>query len=214
MNKRMKEFCANKKKDPDYHTTIHYYNLFQPITLLLGPNGTGKSTSIRNMIEETKGLSNLKVISYSTTQDDIVRRKNTPFKLDPTSLAASFLSEGERMDVSFFDWMDTVMLKAILEDRDKDILMLIDEADSGLSIDNIIKAFCQIKFIVNEEVKRGRRIHVAITCNSYELAEYFKDFERAAYLWVPTNEYIMLGSYARFKRHYIEYYKEMKPNGD
>lgn len=214
MNRQMKEFCANKKKDPDYHTIIHYYNLLQPITILLGPNGTGKSTSIRTMIEETKNLDYMKVISYSTTNDDIVKRKNTPFKLDPTSLAASFLSEGERMDMSFFDWMDTVMLEAILKDRDKEILMLIDEADSGLSIDNIIKAFCQIKFIVNEEVKRGRKIKVAITCNSYELAEYFKDCDNAAYIWVPTNDYMVLGSYTRFKSHYLEYYKEMKPNGD
>ena len=61
-----------------------------------------------------------------------------------------------------------------------------------------------------EENKRGRKIHLIVTANSYELAEVFKEeVELVAYIWVPTNEFILLGSYNKFKKRYMEYYKEM-----
>ena len=68
-----------------------------------------------------------------------------------------------------------------------------------------------ILFIVKEETKRGRKIHLVITANSYELAEVFNNEEvgLVAYIWVPTNDFILLGSYNKFKKRYIEYYKEM-----
>ena len=210
MNKNMKLFCKKKLKKPNTYTEIKWYNLFGPIVILLGPNGTGKSMSINLMKQELSKSDNLIVISYSTTQDDTVKKHTSPFDFRPEAFAAAFLSEGERMNNSLFTWMDDVMLPAILKERDKELYIFIDEADSGLSIDKINEAFRDLIFIVKEEVKRGRKIHVVITCNSYELAEIFKDeYEIVSYLWVPTNEYISLGSYNKFKKRYMEYYKEM-----
>ena len=66
MNKQMKNFCDNKKKDLDYHKEIKYYTLFSPITILLGPNGTGKSASIKLIKDDLKRL-DYNVVFYSTS---------------------------------------------------------------------------------------------------------------------------------------------------
>jgi len=210
MNKKMKEFCKKKLKNRDYYTQIKYYILFSPISILLGPNGTGKSMSIKLMIQDLPKNSNLKVVSYSTSQDDTVKKHTTPFDFRPEAFAAAFLSEGERMNHSFFTWIDDVLLPAVLKEKDKELYIFIDEADSGLSIDKMNEAFRDIIFIVKEELKRGRKIHLIVTANSYELAEIFRDeYDIVSYIWVPTADYILLGSYSKFRKRYLEYYKEM-----
>ena len=210
MNKKMKEFCKKKRKKSDYYTQIKWYTLFNPISILLGPNGTGKSMSIRLMEEELSKYKDIKVVSYSTSQDDTVKKHTSPMDFRPEALAAAFLSEGERMNNSFFIWIEDILLSAVLKEPSKELYIFIDEADSGLSIDKINEAFRDIIFIIKEEHRRGRKIHLVLTANSYELAEIFKDeYEIASYIWVPTDEYILLGSYNRFKKRYMEYYKEM-----
>ena len=211
MNKKMRNFCKKKLAQPDYYTKIEWYSLLQPITILLGPNGTGKTSSIRYMIDELKNTHHTNIVSYSTSKDDTRRKHTTPLDFRPEALAANFLSEGERMNQSFFTWVEEEMLPAILKDPSSELFIFIDEADSGLSLDKIYEAFNDILFIMREEVKRGRRIHLIVAANSYELAEVFNNEEMGfvAYMWVPTNEYIILGSYNKFKGRYMEYYREM-----
>lgn len=211
MNKSMRNFCKKKLNDANYYTEIDYHNLISPIVILLGPNGTGKSMSIRLMLQQLKSKGDsIRVVSYSTHNDDIVKKCSNPFNFKPEGLVAAFFSEGERMNVSFFDWVHNDLLRAILEDRSKDVYVFIDEADSGLSIDKIYEAFKDIIYIVKEEIKKGRQIHVVITANSYELAEIFDiGTDMASYLWVPTKEYINLGTYEHFKKKYLDYYNEM-----
>lgn len=205
----MKEFCKKKRQTPDHYTQIKWYTLFRPIVVLLGPNGTGKSMSLHLMKEDLEKSDSVRVISYSTSLDDTVKKHTSPMDFRPEALAAAFLSEGERMNRSFFTWIDDVLLPNVLKDK-KELYIIIDEADSGLSIDKINEAFRDIIFIIKEEVKRGRKIHLVITANSYELAEVFaEDYELCGYIWVPTNEYISLGSYNKFKKRYLEYYREM-----
>ena len=209
LNKKMKEFCKKKLQKPDYYTEVKWYSLLQPITILLGPNGTGKSTSIKLMRQELSNTGHTNVIAYSTTQDDTVKKHTTPFDMRPEAFLAAFMSEGERMNQSFFTWVKDIMLPAVLKNKEE-LFIFIDEADSGLSLDKIQEAFRDIIFIIKEENKRGRRIHLIVTANSYELADVFKEeVELVAYIWVPTNEFILLGSYNKFKKRYMEYYKEM-----
>lgn len=208
MNKKMKEFCKKKLEDPGYHKEIKWYNLFSPIIILLGPNGTGKSTSLRLMQEELEQRKDTKVIKYSTTNDDIVRKYSGMF-FKPEALVSAFHSEGERMSDSFFDWCEKVMVPEVLRNK-SELYIFIDEADSGLSLDKIHEQFQDILYIMKEEVKRGHKVHLVITANSYELAEVFKDeYKIASYIWVPTGDYITLGSYNSYKKRYLEYYKEM-----
>ena len=212
MNKQMKNFCDNKKKDLDYHKEIKYYTLFSPITILLGPNGTGKSASIKLIKDDLKRL-DYNVVYYSTSNDDVVKKYGGPFRFRPSAIRAAFLSEGERMKESFTTWVEEEMIPAILKDKN-DLFILIDEADSGLSLDKMYETFCDIIFIIKQELKNNRRIKMVISANSYELAELFNSEESGtvSYIWVPTEEYIILGSYNKFKKSYIEYDEEMNKN--
>ena len=64
LNKKMREFCKKKLQKPDYYTEVKWYSLLQPITILLGPNGTGKSTSIKLMRQELSNTGHTNVIAY------------------------------------------------------------------------------------------------------------------------------------------------------
>jgi len=210
MNRKMKDFCKKKLEDRDYCRVIPYYKIFYPITVLLGPNGCGKTTTLRKIEEDLKETEAV-VITYSTTNNDIVKVAGNPFNFRPESLISAFHSEGERMTDSFYDWEEKVMLPAILSNKYSNLYILIDEADSGLSLDNIYLHFEDIKFIINAEVNRGRKIHLIISANSYELASVFKGMDPGLvdYLWVPTEESILLGSYNKYRKRYFEYYRRM-----
>ena len=212
MNNKLREFCKKKKEDPHYFTEITIKDIIRPITVLLGPNGSGKSMSIRLMIQELKKKGN-NVISYRTGCDDLSRQN--PYNIELDHLMARFMSEGESMDYSFYKWLKEVAINSILNDRDKPLYIFIDEADSGLSIDKIYEGFFEFLIVLKEELKRGRKIYLILSANTFELAEFFvEDYSIVIYLWVPTKEYISLGAYGKFKRRYVEYYKEMNSNNE
>lgn len=207
MNKLMKQFIDNKKENPQYYAEISIKNIKSPITVLLGPNGTGKSMSLRNINCQLQ-LKKINFIKYTTSKDDIVQKGAPAFgNWDVSKIACAFTSEGERMTSSFFDWANTTMLSQIMT-NDKELWMLIDEMDSGLSFDRLMESLLQIVSILKMEVSRGRKIYAIFTCNSYEMAELLQS-PITDYIWVPTKEHIKLGSYYKFKKKYIDYYDKV-----
>ena len=210
MNRKMKRFCEKKRENTEYYSKVEWTKLFKIFTILLGPNGTGKTMSLLLMKEYLEKSSSNKVFSYSTSKDDVVKKYTGPFDFRPEALVSAFSSEGERMDYSFYTWLKEIF-PTIINSKDKDIYIFIDEADSGLSIDRMIGAFRDFIYVIKDLVNsRDYFIRVVITCNSYELAEIFNDhYEQTSYIWVPTKEFISLGSYHKFKKRYLEYYEEM-----
>lgn len=95
------------------------------------------------------------------------------------------------------------MLREVLSHK-KELYIFIDEADSGLSIDRLKQSLEPLKFIMKEEMKKGRKIHLVATCNSYEMYEIMQS-DITETIWVPTKEKIELDSYTEFKRLY-EYF--------
>lgn len=100
---KMNRFIANKTKDCGYYREISIKDLEQPITILLGPNGTGKSRSLVNMEYEIKKNDKLASVLYSTSDDDIVKSVGSPFIPGGgfENLIYNWKSEGERMIGSF-----------------------------------------------------------------------------------------------------------------
>lgn len=205
MNKQFKKFCEKKKADLfGYYSKLKLSNIKLPITVLLGPNGTGKSLSLLNLDKELQ-LRGINFVKYSTSRDDIVQKGAPAFgNWDPRKLACAFHSEGEKMIDSFFDWANTTMLSAIMTSN-KPLYILVDEADSGLSFDRLMESILQIIHIIVMEVDKGRDIHLVITCNSYEMLECTRS-KYTDFIWVPTKEHIKVSSYYNFKKRYIEYY--------
>lgn len=211
MNKKYKNFINKKKEQWQYYSEVTTRRIKKPITLLMGPNGTGKSMSLKNIEYEVK-KKKINIVKYSTSKDDIVQKGAPAFgDWDINKIAMAFSSEGERMVESFFDWMNTVVLKEVLT-NDKPLWIMIDEADSGLSIDRLTYTLSQLIFVIVSEFDKGRDIKVVLTCNSWEMLECFMSNaakEYVDFIWVPTKQSIRPKNYKQFKKMYIEYFNEI-----
>lgn len=201
---KMSRFISNKKKDGEYHREISIKDLDAPITILMGPNGTGKSMSILNMVEEIKSQKDARYVRYSTSRDDIVTTGTGPFNFDPSALAYAYASEGERMIGSFQKWANSKMLEKIMTNKDE-LYVIIDEADSGLSIDRLMQSLIPLKDIIKMELAKGRKLHFVFTANSYEMLEVLQS-DITEIIWVPTKEKIEIDNYEEFKSLYTYYY--------
>ena len=89
MNIGFKAFCDTKKKKPDHYNKIQLKDCVSVITILLGPNGTGKSMSLRLLEEECK-KKKINYLKYSNEQEDIVKKAGWDW--DPYKLACAFQS--------------------------------------------------------------------------------------------------------------------------
>lgn len=211
MNKKYQQFMDKKEKDWQFYSEITTKRIKKPITVLLGPNGTGKSMSLRGL-EYNLNKSKINNIKYSTSHDDIVQKGAPAFgDWDISKIAMAFSSEGERMVSSFFDWVNSDMLKSVLNNQEP-LWVLVDEADSGLSIDRLMLTISQFLFVVISEVKKGRDIHAVLTCNSWEMLECLlvkgaKDY--VDIIWVPSKESIHPKTYQDFKKLYHDYFDVM-----
>lgn len=206
MNKKYRQFCDKKKENPDFFRCIKLKEINKPVTVLLGPNGCGKSQSIKSLEVEAK-KEGYTVFTYSTSKDDCVAKTSSPFgDWDPMKISAAFTSEGERMHTSFYYWFSEKVFPNI-KNCNK-FIMLIDEADSGLSLDRLKYSLSVLNAMAIVEKEKGHEFKAVVTANSYEMAEIFRK-ETTDWIWVPTKEKINLGSYESFKKRYIEYYEEV-----
>lgn len=204
---KIQTFYKKKKENPQYYNVVDLHRISAPITILIGPNGSGKTMSLRTIEQELK-KANTKVIKYTTSQDDIVQKGAPAFgDWDPWKLAQAFTSEGERMSSSFVDWCNNAFLRGVLETREP-LFALIDEADSGLSIDRLIQTIRPLLFIMREEMKKGRELHYVLTCNSYEMLDQFPG-DLTEVIWMPTLDSIEFSDYEEFAEHYTKYYEKV-----
>lgn len=206
---RMNTFYKKKLKDSQFHTLIDLTDITKPITVLLGPNGTGKSQSLINLKYQLK-KQDINYTEYSTSHDDIVQKGAPAFgSWDPWKLAQAFTSEGERMIASFFDWTNTDLLREILTNT-KPLYILVDEADSGLSIDRLKESLEQIVQIITMEHERKHRdIHIIFTCNSYEMYKQLKTENYTDFIWVPTKEHVNFNTFEDFEKPYLDFYNNV-----
>ena len=124
---------------------------------LFGPNGVGKSTLINGLINQSLNIKSSKpgiCYSYQNSKDNFKTRqaRNLPESFDPFFLNMKFnsqyISEGQSIIYSMFDLLDAFKKNGAFEyHKDKDSIVLLDEIDSGMSIDNIDTTMRKIKYI-------------------------------------------------------------------
>ena len=125
---------------------------------LFGPNGVGKSTLIKSL--ESKKLvvqwnKPTMLFSYQNTRDNFKVREARTYSeaFDPYFINSKFdakgISEGQSIMYSMFDLLDGFKKNGQLEPVEgKDYLILLDEIDSGMSIDNIDITMRKIKYLI------------------------------------------------------------------
>lgn len=126
---------------------------------LFGPNGVGKSTLIK-ALENQRGKITIdrptQFYSYQNSRDNFKVREARTYteNFDLGFISAKFgaksISEGQSIIYSMFDLLDGLKPGNGLNPKNgKDMTILLDEIDSGMSIDNIDITMRKIKKLLN-----------------------------------------------------------------
>lgn len=195
------------KEVPDYLKDRIFFDEeieLKPLTILTGPNSSGKSTliqAIRNKkikIEIESTESGFKCNHYSFTNSIDNQRNSKELSGYDSFYAEKFLdkyitmrlSEGQSNLLYCYDMLD--LIKS-LQSRDEDSVVFIDEIDSGLSIDNQIFF---IKRLVNLMKKdKLHKVFVIISSNCYEFCNLAKN----NCLDIITGKYVSFNNYEEFR---------------
>lgn len=196
------------------------YDINPGITMLIGPNGSGKTTA----------LSQLR--SLFSTEDDLVKKWNTIEINDSIrNLYSSYLydnvyeetftkstwgatdhidrvaqtfenSEGQDMyDFLYYkiEEIGKAVTKAI-NDNKKGIFILLDGLDSGLSLDVINKIRKDVlEFIIETEKKRSNlEVYIVCSANSYEFCNNYDCID------VTNQEHITFTNYEDYSKYFIK----------
>lgn len=194
---------------------------FKPgLTVLVGCNGSGKSTMLKNIKEELHkekipmsfynnehdGGSNsigesvfLGDINFAATAWTSSEGENITLNLSKiASKWRNFILTGEVNDVS------TKFAKSFREACDIDIdnkkitskkrFILLDAMDSGYSIDNVIEMKSLFDLVLEDSEKMGMETYIIVSSNEYELACNTDCFD------VTEGKYINFSSYEDFKK--------------
>lgn len=192
---------------------------FKPgLTVLVGCNGSGKSTMLENIKEELHkekipmsfynnehdGGSNsigesvfLGDINFAATAWTSSEGENITLNLSKiASKWRNFILTGEVNDVStkfaksFREACDIDNKKIISKKR----FILLDAMDSGYSIDNVIEMKSLFDLVLEDSEKMGMETYIIVSSNEYELACNTDCFD------VTEGKYINFSSYEDFKK--------------
>lgn len=200
------------KIDKDYYTegeVIFKKNnvtINPGMTILVGCNGTGKTTLLNHISEELRS-NNIKYLKFNNLTDGGNNAKDKALNIDNDMLLLATLatsSEGENIKINISNFATKLGKFFSTYKNEKELWVLLDAIDSGLSIDNIdeIKEF--IPFILDHEGNgKIKDIYFVISANSYELARGKKCFD------VYNCEYITFKDYENY-RNFILKSREIK----
>ncbi len=196
------------------------YNINPGITMLIGPNGSGKTTALSQ------------IRSLFSTENDLVKKWNTIEINDSIrNLYSSYLydnvyeetftkstwgatdhldrvaqtfenSEGQNMyDYLYYkiNEIGQAVTKAIKNNK-KGIFLLFDGLDSGLSLDviNTIRKSV-LEFIIETEKKRNNlEVYIICSANSYEFCNNYDCID------VTNQKHITFTNYTDYEKYFVK----------
>lgn len=181
-----KEYLFNKEE----------ISINEGITVLVGCNGTGKSTLQQAILKQLK-KEKIQYVYWDNHKDD----KDTDagylaMKGDYGLLANNFAaSEGEQIA----NKLDRIVAKTgnvvrSLRKEDNQFWLIMDAVDSGYSVDNIVELKDFIKNVLIPDLKDSKKkCYVLISANEYEMARDEACFD------VHNCEYIKFGDYEEYR---------------
>ena len=189
------------KKNSNLEEILFFNKIeLKQVTLLFGANGVGKSSFIKGLLKqkEVKINSDKKTVLYSfinSEQNFRNMNKNSnlayqdifnPYLINK-KYNAEELSEGQSIIYSIQEIFE---LCEQIKDDDNDSIILLDEVDSGLSIDNVEYLSDKIKEIAD----KYSNIQFVIGFNNYEFCRNFPEVFN-----MYNGKYITIESYKQYK---------------
>lgn len=167
------------------------------LTVLVGCNGSGKTTLLQTINNQLRDIPDIAVLHYSNLSKGGQAAKDKAGFNDNFELLATLLcsSEGEQVVINLGQTSRQIggFVKKHHEEC-KEIWVLLDAIDSGLSIDNIvdIKEYLFKTMLKSFETK-DCELYLVVVANSYEMCSEANCFD------VTTGEYIKFQSYPEYK---------------
>lgn len=148
---------------------------------LFGPNGVGKSTLIKALEDNKLDVVTDKptmFYSYQNARDNFKHREARSYHelFEPWFIKcrvdARTISEGQSIIYSFFDLLDCFKdYESLPILKSQDYLLLLDEIDSGMSIDNIDTTMRKIKHLLRVR----NDLQIIMSFNSPRILKWFPD---------------------------------------
>lgn len=191
--------------------------LQEGLTVLVGANGTGKTTLLHSICEHLR-KEKIPVYRFDNLIEGGSSENFNQFMFQgETEMAATSLmsSEGENIMIGIAalakkmgSFIKTGKVKHMFDflDEEKEVgnerWILLDATDSGLSIDNVIELKNFFKFILNDAQKSNIETYIVISANEYELAAESNCFD------VRNGKYIKFNDYNDFREFIIQSRKD------
>lgn len=202
-------------------------NLNSGLTVLVGCNGAGKTTLLNNIKQELKGNS-VPVLSFNNLTDGGSHGLSlAAYNEDWSALATmTCSSEGETIGINISRWIQGVRsfiangfycantreerFMDIFRDQDKlteerkllgeheERWILLDAADSGYSIDNVLDLKDVFNLIIKDAKAFNKEVYIIISANEYELANGEQCFD------VNSGKYITFEDYEDYKKFILK----------
>ena len=168
------------------------------VTILVGCNGTGKSTFMKIIKDKCK-QDDIPYHSYDGNSQGRSIAQQYAVDYDPKFLFLSARSsEGEWVLGAFNMHMDKLIKFVKGSKPNTDIVVLIDAVDSGLSIDAITN-FRDLFDIMSEDcTKRNINLYLIISANNFEMA---KDYDC---VYPVTGEHMKFDKYEDYQEFIIK----------
>lgn len=199
------------KEDSKLHKLLGYSEIeMKKFTLLMGPNGVGKSSILQGVASKTDKYRSggyygecgnaIEVIADSEFEMETLRSREDNGKYrgyfgDDLSadLQMLFQSEGQSTMTMLMDRVGKLIEK-LKREPEKKFVFLIDELDSGVSFDNILQI---INFLKTIQMKFSQ-LQIIMTAHNYEFARCFPENT----IWVPAGQYFDMSKYDVYQRLY------------
>ena len=194
---------------------------FNPgVTMLIGPNGSGKTTALSQIrslfstqddlikkwdqIDKNDNIRNLySSYLYDNVYEEKYAKERWTYSDQMERIAQTFEnSEGQDMwDFLYYkiEEIGRAVTKAI-KDNKKGIFILLDGLDSGLSLDIIYKIRKDVlEFIIKTERKRSDlEVYIICSANSYEFCNNYDCID------VTNQEHITFTNYEDYSKYFIK----------
>ena len=170
------------------------------LTVLVGCNGCGKTTFLNHLRRELEEDSNVELVTFNNVSEGGHAAMDKAMFYGDTSfvMRAACSSEGERIRQNLEKIASACgkAFRSILKsDSKKELWVLLDAVDSGLSVDNIVELKEDLlHLLVGDCESKGIEIYILASANEYEMARGEKCLD------IQNGKYVKINSYEQYRQ--------------